>query len=502
MNICAAVENLVLYGIKNGLCATEDRVYSRNRLLRELKIDTYIPCDGETGADIPLEDLLKTLLDYAAAQGIIGDSVVERDLFDSKLMDCLMPRPSEVIARFRAEYAVSPERATDYYYAFSRATDYIRTYRVAKDLKWVTQTPYGGIDITVNLSKPEKDPKAIAAARKAHSGDVKYPACMLCLENEGYAGRLDHPARDNHRIIPLKLCGDDWMLQYSPYVYYNEHCILFDTKHVPMSVDRAAIDKLLDFITLFPHYFVGSNTDLPIVGGSILTHEHFQGGRYEFAMAKAPVEKEISFPGFDDVSAGTVRWPMSVIRLTGADRVRVADLAEKIMTAWRTYTDESAFIFGVTDDGVRHSTVTPIARRRGADYELDIVLRNNITTDECPDGLYHAHPQYHHLKKENIGLIEVMGLAVLPSRLNTELAELRDVMLSGGDLRGSEAIAKHADWAEMILNKYPRLDKDNIESVLHDEVGYVFTSILENCGVFKRDEAGAAAFDRFINTLT
>ena len=429
--------------------------------------------------------------------GLLDDSITEKDLFDSRLMGLLTPRPSDVIGKFRTLYAEDPKKATEYYYDLSRATDYIRTYRVVKDLKWKSATEYGELDITVNLSKPEKDPKAIAAAGKAKASG--YPKCLLCREAEGYAGRIDYPGRANHRLIPLELNGENFFLQYSPYVYYNEHCIVLNSRHVPMKINKAAFLKLLDFVDLFPHYFLGSNADLPIVGGSILSHDHFQGGHYTFAMAKAEIETPLSFPGFEDVKAGIVKWPMSVIRLRCADKLRVAELADKILTAWRGYSDPSVTIFAETD-GEPHNTITPIARRRDGDFEMDLVLRNNLTTEEYPLGLYHPHQELHHIKKENIGLIEVMGLAVLPARLKAELKELEELIVSGGDITSSETCAKHAPWVEELKARYT-FTPENTEGILRQEVGVVFMKVLEHAGVFKRDDAGRAAFLRFAGSV-
>ena len=445
-----------------------------------------------------LEPVLKELLDYAVEKGLIEDSVVYRDLFDTRLMNCLVPRPSQVIKTFKEKYAASPEEATNYYYKLSRDSDYIRRYRVCKDMKWVTKTEYGDIDITINLSKPEKDPKAIAAAKLAKQRG--YPKCQLCRENEGYAGRTNHPARENHRIILITINGGQWGFQYSPYVYYNEHCIVFNGQHVPMKVERATFVKLFDFIKLFPHYFIGSNADLPIVGGSILSHDHFQGGNYEFAMAKAPVEREFTVKGYEDVKAGIVKWPLSVIRLSCTDEKRIIDLADHILKAWRGYTDEAAYVFAETD-GEPHNTITPIARKRGDMYELDLALRNNITTPECPFGLYHPHNELHHIKKENIGLIEVMGLAVLPSRLKEEMEILSDYIVDGKDIRSNEKIEKHADWVDGFRPKYPVINAENVDAVIKEEIGIVFKKVLEDAGVFKRDAKGQAAFDRFTGTL-
>lgn len=492
-----AIKKLVTYGMETGLISEEEKIYSTNLILDVLKLDDYEEPE-ENYEKVELEPVLKELLDYAVEKGLIEDSVVYRDLFDTRLMNCLVPRPSQVIKTFKEKYAASPEEATNYYYKLSRDSDYIRRYRVCKDMKWVTKTEYGDIDITINLSKPEKDPKAIAAAKLAKQSG--YPKCQLCRENEGYAGRTNHPARENHRIIPITINGGQWGFQYSPYVYYNEHCIVFNGQHVPMKVERATFVKLFDFIKLFPHYFIGSNADLPIVGGSILSHDHFQGGNYEFAMAKAPVEREFTVKGYEDVKAGIVKWPLSVIRLSCTDEKRIIDLADHILKAWRGYTDEEAYVFAETD-GEPHNTITPIARKRGDMYELDLALRNNITTPECPFGLYHPHNELHHIKKENIGLIEVMGLAVLPSRLKEEMEILSDYIVDGKDIRSNEKIEKHADWVDEFRPKYPVINAENVDAVLKEEIGIVFKKVLEDAGVFKRDAKGQAAFDRFTGTL-
>ena len=424
--------------------------------------------------------------------------MVYRDLMDTKIMGCLVGRPSEIIRRFWREYEKSPEAATDYFYRFSQDTDYIRRYRICRDEKWVAPTQYGDLDITINLSKPEKDPRAIAAAKLAKQGG--YPKCLLCRENEGYAGRVNHPARQNHRIIPIEINQSRWGFQYSPYVYYNEHCIVFHFEHTPMKIERATFVKLFDFVKQFPHYMLGSNADLPIVGGSILSHDHFQGGRYEFPMAKAGVEKTFFVKGFEDVQAGIVKWPMSVIRLSGKDADRIIDLADVILKAWRDYTDESCFIFARTD-GEPHNTITPIARKRGENFELDLVLRNNITTKEHPLGVFHPHANLHHIKKENIGLIEVMGLAVLPARLKGEMAALEEAILQGNDLRSDETLAKHADWVEGFLPRYPEVNADNIHSIIRKEIGLVFMQVLEDAGVYKRTQQGREGFERFLDSL-
>ena len=488
---------LAAYGLKTGLITADDRIFAINSILAALGLDDYE--EPENIPDMELEEILKGLLDFACSKDIIADSIAYRDLFDTKLMACLTPRPSEVIAKFKADYAVSPVTATDNYYKLSRDTDYIRRYRSATDIKWKTETEYGELDITINLSKPEKDPKAIAAAKNAKQSG--YPKCLLCPENVGYAGRLNHPARQNHRIIPVDICGEPWGFQYSPYVYYNEHCILFNTKHTPMVIDKKAFEKLFDFVSKFPHYFIGSNADLPIVGGSILSHEHFQGGNYTFAMAKAKIEKEYKIKGFEDVTVGRVKWPMSVIRLRSADTGRLVELADIILTKWRGYTDEAAFIFAETD-GEPHNTITPIARKNGDMYELDLVLRNNITTEEHPLGVYHPHAELHHIKKENIGLIEVMGLAVLPARLKNEMQQLADVLVTKGvsAVRSDPVLEKHADWAEEFCSRRT-VNADNVHDVIRDEIGKVFAKVLEHAGVYKRTPEGEAAFDRFVEYL-
>ena len=492
-----AIKKLVTYGLETGLVPAEEKIYTTNLILDVLKIDDYEE-PSEEYSNIDLESTLAEMLDYAVANELIEDSIVYKDLFDTRIMNCLMPRPSQVIRTFKEKYAQSPKEATDYYYKLSQDSDYIRRYRVCKDMRWVTPTEYGDIDITINLSKPEKDPKAIAAAKLAKQSG--YPKCLLCVENEGYAGRTNHPARQNHRIIPITVNDSKWGFQYSPYVYYNEHCIVFNGEHTPMKIERNTFIKLFDFVKLFPHYFLGSNADLPIVGGSILTHDHFQGGNYEFAMAKAPYLEKFIINGYDDVEAGIVKWPMSVIRLRHKDEKRIIDLADKILTAWRSYTDEAAYIFAQTD-GEPHNTITPIARFKDGKYELDLVLRNNITTDECPMGLYHPHEELHHIKKENIGLIEVMGLAVLPARLKAEMELLKEYIVTGKDLHSHEDLAKHADWAETFVKKYDHIDSDNIDKIVKDEIGIVFTQVLECAGVYKQTEEGLDAFRRFIDAL-
>ena len=494
MNINTAVKSLVNYAIKNEMIEKWDEIWAINTVCQALNMDSFEDCEAENAE---LEDILASILDYAVENGLCEDSVVYRDLFDTKIMGLLTPKPSEVISKFHFLYSRDKKAATDYYYKLCQDSDYIRRYRIKNDLKWITKTEYGDIDITINLSKPEKDPKAIAAALKMKT--TSYPKCALCKENEGYMGRVNHPARQNHRIIPMTLGGDNFYLQYSPYVYYNEHCIVFNAEHTPMKIDKPAFTKLLDFVEKFPHYFVGSNADLPIVGGSILTHEHFQGGNYEFAMAKAPIETEVTFSGFEDVQTGIVKWPMSVIRIIGTDKARLVELADKVLTTWRGYTDKDSFIYAETE-GTPHNTITPIARMRNGKFELDLVLRNNITTEDCPLGYYHPHPEYHHIKKENIGLIEVMGLAVLPSRLKNEMAVLGKAMVNGEDISANETIAAHKEWAEMIMQKYD-INEENIDDILKKEIGIVFTSILGQCGVYSRDEEGKAGFLRFIESV-
>lgn len=501
---------LTEYGLVTGLVEKADEVYTMNRLLELFEVDDIEDSVFEAHAakermtqetaEAALEDILEDMMSYAYEQGIMKEnSIVYKDLFDTKIMGCLVARPSEIRAEFQDLYTNdSPQAATDYFYKLSCDSNYIRRQRIKKDQKWTADTEFGTLDITINLSKPEKDPKAIAAAKNAKQS--AYPKCQLCKENEGYAGRVNHPARQNHRIIPITINNSDWFFQYSPYVYYNEHCIVFNSQHTPMKIERATFGKLLDFVTQFPHYFVGSNADLPIVGGSILSHDHFQGGHYTFAMAKAPIEKEISFKGFEDVKAGIVKWPMSVIRITGADKDRLIELADKILIAWRGYTDEEAFIFAETE-GEPHNTITPIARRRGEDYELDLVLRNNITTEEHPLGVYHPHASLHHIKKENIGLIEVMGLAVLPARLKDEMAELSDAILTGKDLTSTETLASHAEWANGFLPKYPDINAYNVMDIIRTEIGLVFNEVLKDAGVYKCTEEGRAAFMKFVDAV-
>ena len=495
MKIETYIDSLVSYAMNRGLAEPVDHQVLTNRLLDLLHKDDYEPSDEPQTED--LEEILAGILDYAVAHGLCDDGITARDIFDTRIMGAVTPMPREVIRTFREKYAKSPVEATDWYYRFSCDTDYIRRYRIAKDMRWKYPSPYGEMDITINLSKPEKDPKAIAAAKNAPQ--TAYPKCQLCRENEGYAGRMNHPARANHRIVPIEICGANWCLQYSPYVYYNEHCIVFNAEHVPMKIDRSAFDKLLDFVRVFPHYFVGSNADLPIVGGSILSHEHFQGGHYTFAMETAEIEKEVSFAGYEDISAGIVKWPMSVIRLTGKDPARISELADKILTVWRGYSDESVGVVAFSD-GEPHNTITPIARRRGEDYELDLVLRCNITTEEHPLGVFHPHADKHHIKKENIGLIEVMGLAVLPSRLKKELTDLAQAIVDGKDVASDEVLSKHAPWVEELKKQYT-FTQDNAMDILMQETGKVFAAVLEDAGVYKNTDQGRAAFVAFVDAV-
>ena len=495
MDINTCIDSLISYAMNCGLAEPEDHQVLLNRLLDLLRLDSYTPSEQLQSED--LEEILAGILDYATAQGLCEEGITARDIFDTRIMGALTPMPREIVYRFQALYAENPEKATDWYYKLSCDTDYIRRYRIARDMRWKYDSDYGQMDITINLSKPEKDPRAIAAARTAAPSG--YPKCQLCRENEGYAGRMDHPARANHRLIPLEICGADWFLQYSPYVYYNEHCIVFNAQHVPMKIDRSAFDKLLSFVTVFPHYFVGSNADLPIVGGSILSHEHFQGGHYTFAMETAPVEQALSFRGFEDIAAGIVKWPMSVIRLEGADPERLSALADKILTSWRGYSDESVGVIAFSD-GEPHNTITPIARRSGENYQLDLVLRCNIVSNEHPLGVFHPHADKHHIKKENIGLIKVMGLAVLPSRLKQELADLAQAIVSGRDIAEDPVLGKHGPWVEE-LNSRHNFTPENAMDILLQETGRVFAGVLEDAGVYKPTEEGRSAFLRFAEAV-
>ena len=497
------ISALAQYAVDRGLIEENERIYSINMLLDVLKLDEYNPCDDEDkviSLSSDLEAILQFIDDYAYDRGLIEEnSVVYRDLFDTRVMNCFVRRPSEVIRIFNEKYAISPKEATDFYYEYSKNSDYIRTYRIAKDIKWVYESEYGDIDITINMSKPEKDPKAIAAARNAKQSS--YPKCLLCVENEGYAGRINHPARENHRIIPIKILGKEWGFQYSPYVYYNEHCIVLNREHTPMTINREVFEKLFDFIRQFPHYVIATNADLPIVGGSILSHEHFQGGNYSFAMSRAVIEKEVVFKGFEDVEAGILKWPMSVIRIRSTSQERLVDLADKILGAWREYTDEEAFIFAKTN-GEPHNTITPAARFANGKYELDLALRNNITTEERPLGVYHPRNEYHHIKKENIGGIEVMGLAILPSRIKSEMELLARCIIEGKDIRSFDELLKHADWAEEFIPKYEgKINEENVDEILKAEIGKVFVKVLEDAGVFKRDKKGREYFMKFIESV-
>ena len=492
-NISDLIKELVKYGKDRGLVDKEDEVYTTNRLIELFSENEYVPSEGEVEfREIHL--ILEDMLAFAVEKGLVKDTIANKDIFDTKIMGMLTPPPSYVRKEFKERYDKDPKDATDYYYHFSRATNYIRDDRIAKDEKWTSETEFGLMDITINLSKPEKDPKDIAA-----QGAMKksgYPACLLCRENEGYAGHLAHPARNNHRIIPITLCGEAYNLQYSPYVYYNEHCIIFNDKHTPMKIDKDAFAKIIDFVRQFPHYTAGSNADLPIVGGSILSHDHFQGGGYEFAMVRAPYEREFKIKDFPNVHAGTIKWPLSTIRLQSSSAEDIVDAADLILKAWRGYTDEDAFIYAETD-GTPHNTITPIARMRGDLYELDLVLRNNITTDEFPAGVYHPHQEYHHIKRENIGLIEVMGLAVLPARLKKEMSVLEQVILNGEDLSAKPETESHKEWAEGWIKKYDDINADNIHRIVQNEIADVFSHVLEDAGVYKRTEEGISAFKRF-----
>ena len=496
--IYADIQQLIDYSIQNHLIEPVDALVIRNQLMNALHVYDWQDEPAKSTA-ASVDELLQPLIDYACENGVIEDTTANRDLFDTLLMGIVTPLPREVIRGFHAAYEKSPEAATDWYYAVSQKTNYVRAGRIAKDMKWKSDSAYGVLDITINRSKPEKDPRDIAKARA--SASTAYPKCQLCAENMGFAGNQNHPARQNLRPIPLKIHGEPWYLQYSPYGYYNEHCIVFNEKHIPMVIDAAVFDKLFDFVAQFPHYFVGSNADLPIVGGSILSHEHFQGGHYTFAMETAPVERSFTLPGFPAVNAGVVKWPMSVIRLNSADRASLTAACAHVLKHWRSYTDEAATVFAFTD-GTPHNTITPIARMRDGAFECDLVLRNNLTTEDRPLGLYHPNPSLHHIKKENIGLIEVMGLAVLPARLAAELEAVRQALLSGEPLEDNPLTQAHADWAKALLNRHPEFNAENAMDIIRAEVGAVFEQVLCDAGVFKRDEAGQAAFDRFIQTIT
>lgn len=492
------INRLLNFAVQNGLITEDDMYYSANLLLDVLKAQefTMVKVEEKLPTATPI---LENMLDYMAEKEMFVNTVTQRDLYDTALMNCVMPRPSEVIAKFKADYAVSPEKATENYFALSTASNYIRKDRIDKNVAWKTATEYGDLDITINLSKPEKDPRDIAAAKLVAS--TTYPKCLLCRENEGFAGHANHPARQNHRIIPMDFHGHQWFLQYSPYTYYNEHCIIFNSEHTPMKISRKSFENLADFLEVLPHYFAGSNADLPIVGGSILSHDHYQGGNYTFAMAKAPLEKEYEFAGFPDVKAGRLKWPMSAIRITSENRQQLIDLAEKILNAWRGYTDESVTIFAETD-GEPHNTITPIGRRVGKAYQFDLVLRNNLTTEEHPLGLYHPHAEVHHIKKENIGLIEVMGLAVLPARLKAEMAGIKEALLDDVDsIDDDENLKSHAVWYKEIRAKHTDINKDNVDNIIKEEIGKVFMQVLTDAGVYKRNEQGMEAFDKFVASV-
>ena len=491
------ISRLLHFARQKGLIAPEDEVYAANRLLDVLHVEDYVPEEVDETLETATP-ILECMLDYAAEKGLIEGTTDERDLFDTRIMDCVMPRPSEVVRQFHAHYEESPREATDYYYALSIASNYIRKARIDKNIAWKTATEFGDLDVTINLSKPEKDPRDIAKAKLAKAAG--YPKCLLCRENEGYAGRVNHPARETHRLIPLDLAGHPWFLQYSPYTYYNEHCIVLNSDHVPMVISRETFENLAAFLEIFPHYFAGSNADLPIVGGSILSHDHYQGGRYTFAMERAAVEQEYTFANYPQVRAGRVKWPMSTLRLTSSDKDALVELATAILAAWRTYSDASADILAETD--APHNTITPIARRRGADFEFDLVFRNNRTTAEHPLGLFHPHAEVHHIKKENIGLIEVLGLAILPARLKSEMEQIRAELLRGAaDIAGIADIEKHADWYRSVRAAHTTVTEGNVDGILRDEIGKVFLEVLTHAGVFKRDAAGMAAFDRWIESI-
>ena len=496
--IYKAIDRLIGYGLKKGLLEKEDIDYPRNRLLYTLCLPSYEGNGEVVECKEELVCILSDIIQYALDTGLVSDSITEQDLFDTKVMDCILGRPSEIVRKFDELFKESPKEATDWYYDFSKATNYIREDRIVKDVKWQADSPYGKLDITINLSKPEKDPKAIAAAKKLVQ--TGYPKCLICRENEGFAGDMNKPARENHRLIPLTLSGENYFLQYSPYVYYNEHCIILNEGHVPMKIDRAVFLKLLEFTEKFPHYMAGSNADLPIVGGSILTHDHFQGGNYEFPMARAGLREEVQFKGYEDIRAGVVDWPMSVIRLTGKDYKKIAELADKILGIWRGYSDEAVDVLAESD-GEPHNTITPIARRRGDDFEIDLVLRNNRTTEEYPLGIFHPHDKLHHIKKENIGLIEVMGLAVLPGRLKSEMDSLRTALLEGKDIREDEVLGKHADWVDEFMVKHKDFNKDNAKEIIRQEIGLVFSEVLTDAGVYKDDEKGRKGILRFIERV-
>ena len=496
MKIFDAIESLIIYAINRQLIDKKDSIFIKNKIMEILLIKEIEEANGIIEND--LENILKVILDYACEKEIINNTITERDLFDTKIMGVLVDRPSNIIKTFLEKYKQSPKEATDYYYKLSQDSDYIRTYRIKKDIKWTVDTEYGVLNISINLSKPEKDPKEIALLKTLKASN--YPKCLLCKENEGYMGRINHPARQNHRIIPITINNSQWFLQYSPYVYYNEHCIVFSGEHIPMKIEKNTFEKLIDFLKLFPHYFVGSNADLPITGGSILSHDHFQGGNFKFPMEKAPIEREFIIDGFEDIKVGILKWPMSVIRLRTNDSKKLVELADKILNSWKEYTDEENFIFAYTDNEP-HNTITPIARMKENLFELDLVLRNNITTKEHPFGVYHPHEELHNIKKENIGLIEVMGLAILPARLETEMRILKQYILENRNINDNQYIKKHSEWARKFINNYEQITEQNIDEIIEIEIGKTFLTVLEQAGVFKRDEKGKKGFDKFINSL-
>ncbi|BCZ48759.1 galactose-1-phosphate uridylyltransferase [Clostridium gelidum] len=493
------INRLINFAMQQRLITEEDKIYATNMLLGALKLNEFDPEEVNESLETPTP-ILENILDYAAEQNLIENTVTERDLFDTEIMNCVMPRPSEVISKFNKLYEASKEKATEYYYNLSIASNYIRKDRIDNNIVWKSATEYGDLDITINLSKPEKDPRDIAKAKLVKSSS--YPKCLLCKENEGFYGHINHPARQTHRIIPLDFTqGQKYFLQYSPYTYYNEHCIIFNAEHIPMKINKATFKNLLIFTDILPHYFAGSNADLPIVGGSILSHDHYQGGHYTFAMAESSIDKKYTVSGYEGVEVSRVKWPMSVIRLSGNKKDNLLDLADHILTSWRKYSDESVNIISHTGDEP-HNTITPIARKRNGKYELDLVLRNNRTSTEHPMGIFHPHDEVHHIKKENIGLIEVMGLAVLPARLKEELNFLKDCLINKvPDVSDNEMVAKHSDWYKYLLEKHSNISAENAYDILQEEVGLKFLEVLCHAGVFKRDESGLAAFDKFINTL-
>lgn len=492
------INRLINFGLQQGLISKEDKIYASNMIVGLLKLDEFETEQiNETLQNAT--PILENILDYAAQKNIIKNTITERDLLDTNIMNCLMPRPSEVISKFNNLYSKSPKDSTDYFYELSIASNYIRKNRIDKNIIWKAPTEYGDLDITINLSKPEKDPKEIAKAKLFKS--TSYPKCLLCKENEGFYGNMNHPARQTHRIIPLTLGHEQYFFQYSPYTYYNEHSIIFNAEHIPMKIDRKAFTNLLNFTDVLPHYFAGSNADLPIVGGSILSHDHYQGGRYTFAMELAPIEKEYKISGYEDITVGRTKWPMSVIRINGDNKDRLIDLAEHILYSWKKYSDTSVEILHETNCEP-HNTITPIARKRDGKYELDLVLRNNRTSDEYPLGIFHPHNEVHHIKKENIGLIEVMGLAVLPARLKEELELLKECLINKIEpISKNDNLAKHNDWYKYLLNKYNDINESNVYDILKKEVGIKFSQVLDNAGVFKRDIIGMCAFDKFIQSL-